>query len=761
MSQLIAEKRIDWEEKINIAMEVVWLLIIFLVPLYFDRFLFNPWEMAKNILFQSLTEILIALYLIKIVLFPSEIRNFTKIKKFYYLIPGMVFIIILGLSTIFSQVPWFSFWGSWERRMGYLAWLHFFAFGSILFLNLKSQKQIQRITITIVITSAIVVTYGFIQLLGLEPFEWSEEAFYTHRVYSTIGQPNFLGSWLLLIIPLIFYGLIKFKNFLVKFLMVLLLIAALACFVLTQSRGGWIGFVVAIFFFFTILFWLKNKKKIVLVILLLVLLGLSLIIYLNFHPLKINPTDHPLVIRLKTFSDVKVFGKYRLIHWQAAFDIIKNRPLTRILIGSGMGSQRFNLPKYYRPEFAIYEAPNIYLDYVHNDILDTLLTSGVLGLVSYLGLIIISFYLGFKKIRKNIFGLFLLTGLIGYLISLQFSFHIMSTLPYFWLYLGLIFWIHQQKDNEEKKEQNNKIFKIISIILIILITIFTIWWFNLRLYLASHYLLEATLEKIKGNWLSMIKYHNLSVKYQPDNPYFRQQYALALLESTPFQSNIDQAREFFDLGIKQIEAIPAKERPVEARNWIAWLLTEKANLTQEVIDFQKAEKAYQELAEFAPGAALTYGNWCGLKFYEQKWDETIEMCQKAINLYPDLNHPHLNPEHRSKIITEQISVYNKLALTYFRMKDFQTALSYYEKILRLDPNQIGVWFNISQIYYLKKDLETAIAKIYHGYIRQPNNPQWTIILSNLYREKNDLKNANYWAGVAEEIQKQKTGYKIP
>lgn len=749
-------------KKIDIAMEAIWLLIIFLVPLYFDRFIFNPWEMAKNILFQSLTEILLCLFLIKIIIV-GKYEFFTNIKiKIKYLIPGIIFIIILGISTIFSQVPWFSFWGSWERRMGYLAWLHFFIFAAILFFNLKTEIQIRRIIVTILIASSLVVIYGFIQLLGLEPFEWSEEAFTTHRVYSTIGQPNFYGSWLLLVIPLIFYSLIIFKNFYARFFISLLFIASLISLIFTQSRGGWIGFSLTIFLFFIISAWLKKKKKIVALLLILFTLLIGLTIYLNFHPPKFTPTDNPFIYRLKTLTNLKVFGRYRLMHWQASLDIIKNRILSRILIGSGLGSQRFNLPKYYQPEFAIYEAPNIYLDYTHNDILDMLLTSGVLGLISYLYLIGNAICFGFKKLNQGSqLPKYLIIGLFGYLVSLQFSFHVMSTLLYFWLFIIFLIINTQQPDNEII-QKDNRAFKIFSIILVIFLTCLSIWWFNLRLYLSSHYLLKATIEKLQGHWSSMIKYHQLAVGFQPDNPYFRQQFAFDLLEASSYQTYPQKAIEFLSLGIRNIEAIPEQEWPMEARNWICWLLTQKANLTKNWQDFAKAETYYQKLADFVPGAALTYNNWCGLKIYEENWSEAIKICQKALDLYPDINHPYLNPEHRQKIIDEMVAVYEKLAIIYSQTKDYQKAISNYKKILQLNPRQTPILMKLADLYVLTGDFETAISYLYHGHILEPNNPIWTDNLAFLYQKQGNLKKANYWREKTIEIQKQKKGiYQLP
>ena len=100
-------------KKINLdnIIEAIWLLIVFCVPLYFQQSLSNAFEVPKNILFQSLTELLLFLFLIKIVL----VGGFTKLNDFSrrikFLIPAFLLILIFGLSTMISRVPVFSFWG--------------------------------------------------------------------------------------------------------------------------------------------------------------------------------------------------------------------------------------------------------------------------------------------------------------------------------------------------------------------------------------------------------------------------------------------------------------------------------------------------------------------------------------------------------------------------------------------------------------------------------------------------------------------------
>ncbi|MDA2922935.1 hypothetical protein MYX07_06760, partial [Patescibacteria group bacterium AH-259-L07] len=87
-----------------------------------------------------------------------------------FILPAFIFIVILGIATIFSQSPHISFWGYYFRKMGYITWLHFFAFFLVLFFNLKNKKQILRIFYTVVIATAVSVLYGLLQISGLTYF---------------------------------------------------------------------------------------------------------------------------------------------------------------------------------------------------------------------------------------------------------------------------------------------------------------------------------------------------------------------------------------------------------------------------------------------------------------------------------------------------------------------------------------------------------------------------------------------------------------
>ncbi len=454
--------------------EIGWLLIFAFSPIFFAPFIHATWQIGESFLFQVLVEILCFVWLLKLVINWQKF-SLKKLKeillKFKPVLPALIFIFILGLATIFSQSSYYSFWGYYTRKMGYLIWLHFFLFFLILFFNLKTTKQIARIFYIITLTAGLVVFYGFLQVLGLDFFNWSEPPSLGYRVFSTLGQPNFLASWLLLVFPVIFWIIFRYSSqdhlkaplfstfkreekdhldkttntsFLKKIffrpIFVCLSLLTVILLVLTQSRAGWIGFFLALFFFIIIFSWQKNQKRLAISLFVFLVLFSVFIVALNVSPLQIKSTDHPLVIRFKTLSHLAEAGRLRLIWWQNSLDLIEQKPI--FSLGFGPETQHLNFPQYYEPEYAALEGINKIPDRAHNDILDMTLISGRLGLISYMLLILLVFFSGFKYILKgknhsSFMILILLTGLFGYLISLQFSFHVIPTAIYFWGYLAI------------------------------------------------------------------------------------------------------------------------------------------------------------------------------------------------------------------------------------------------------------------------------------------------------------------------------------
>jgi hypothetical protein len=85
--------------------------------------------------------------------------------------------------------------------------LHYIVFFLIVILNLKNWQQIKRIIFAALSSSAIVCLYGFLQYADLDFVSWKKSAVFQGRIFSSLGQPNFLGHWLIMVIPLSIYCL--------------------------------------------------------------------------------------------------------------------------------------------------------------------------------------------------------------------------------------------------------------------------------------------------------------------------------------------------------------------------------------------------------------------------------------------------------------------------------------------------------------------------------------------------------------------------
>jgi len=454
--------------KIRFWLDISCLAVFLIVPFYFGQFFLKPFPIAWQISFYGCLLFCFFFWVLEVINSFFSRKGMKQDKKFSLsnkdlflaVVPFFIFIVVNFLSSLFSEHSLISFWGSYERGFGFLTWLFLFLFYCFLIFNLKTKDQLVKIIGVIIGVNLFVCLYGLLQLTGFDFIQWSEEPVLTKRVFSTLGQPNFLGSWLVLTMPLIFWSLVfallkaikEKKSFLVVLPFLFLFLLNIFILIFTQSRGAWLGFFGQIFFVFLFLLYYFRKKRAFYIFLSLSLLTFVLLflyfIFVLFHfqeldisSLSFNQSDeNTLEARISSLANLGgATGRLRLFFWRDAIDLVLQKPI----LGYGLENQRFYYLSYYRPEFAVLEAINHYPDRAHNEIFDVLLTSGVLGLVSYLFFLIISFYLGLKRSLKNLdfsgsIVLALLIGVFGYLVSLLFSFHIIPTAVYFVGFLALI-----------------------------------------------------------------------------------------------------------------------------------------------------------------------------------------------------------------------------------------------------------------------------------------------------------------------------------
>ncbi len=484
----------NWNRRLNYAIEWLYLAVIFILPLVFIPTIYTTFEIPKVTIFRSITIVLLILFMLKTIFckrleVPKLMRK-SKMHKFLIWC-GIGFFLFYFLATIFSESPLVSIWGWYPRLQGMYTFLSYLIFGAVMFLELgdndgSKKKKLQRLIITIFVSSALVSLIAVLQKFIPEflPF-WNDAAF-EGRVYGTMGNPNYLGSFLIMVIPLILILMLekRSKGYSLAGLF-LALILNFGALYFTYSRAAYLGLLVSL----VLLFWVYAKKKhspgifwgtIASILVLIGVVGL-----INIFGQNLKSTFFE---RLKFQGSHIESVETRLQMWPAVVKQILARPLT------GYGPETFAL------SFSKFAPANIntdiskgdYPDRAHNEILDIAAQIGIPGLVCYLAFLILLFVISIKKILKETHEsswlyLGLLCGVLALFISNQFGFSVTVLWAYFFLFIAILMRYLWQEDVQLIKLNVSKT----SVVLVILAVTFLggalIYFQNYRLVEADYF----------------------------------------------------------------------------------------------------------------------------------------------------------------------------------------------------------------------------------------------------------------------------------
>jgi hypothetical protein len=102
--------------------------------------------------------------------------------------------IIVFFTNIIGVHPMLSFWGNYERMMGFIVTIHLFLYLLMLIGVFSEAGSNRKVLSTSVLSALAVVLYGFIQSSGVA-FQIRQ---IDERLFSTIGNPAFLAGFLLI-----------------------------------------------------------------------------------------------------------------------------------------------------------------------------------------------------------------------------------------------------------------------------------------------------------------------------------------------------------------------------------------------------------------------------------------------------------------------------------------------------------------------------------------------------------------------------------
>lgn len=409
--------------------EWAWLLAAALAPLAFNPFACSPFELPKAALVQAcaLAAVLFAL------LSPSAGKGGGRTPMLWPL--GALGAATL-LATLVSINRSASLWGSFERQQGLLTVAAYLALAGVVAARLRAWPQALRLLRALVWAGAPVVVYALIQTLGRDPLPWETDA--ASPVVATIGRANFLGSYLVLLIPL---TAVAARLAARRWPYWLLLGGQAVALVATQARAAWLGAAVAIPALFIPWAVAARRRGLALAGVGLAVGLVAALVALNLAPALPPALERaPGLARLASLTDTQSGSTAaRLTIWAAGAGLIADRPL----LGYGPETTDLAFAPVYPPQLVYYQGRAAVVDRLHNVWLDQAATTGIIGALALAALLIATLALAARTLRRavdpraRLLAAGLLAAFLGHLVDMQFSFEVTASATVFFLLVGL------------------------------------------------------------------------------------------------------------------------------------------------------------------------------------------------------------------------------------------------------------------------------------------------------------------------------------
>lgn len=357
-------------------------------------------------------------WLIKIIINRKFILKRTPLD-----LPLLLFLLSQIISTIFSIDSHVSIWGYYSRFNGGLLSTISYILLYYAFVSNFPKEKIKKILLVVLGSGFLVSIYGILEHFGIDKDIWVQDV--QNRVFSTLGQPNWLAAYLAVLIPISIGFVIS--NIQIKnqkyfiFAMYFLSFIFYICLLFTKSRSGFIGLWISLIVFYLswVLFTLLTQKlsqnsphlsaiasicgniNRLIGIFAFYLILVTFILGTPFP--QINRFTLPELINTQSSSgqaieqpskplggsviDIGITesGIIRRIVWKGALDIFKNHPL----FGTGVETFAFAYYKYRPVEHNMTSEWDFLYNKAHNEYLNFAANTGAFGLGSYLFIIVV------------------------------------------------------------------------------------------------------------------------------------------------------------------------------------------------------------------------------------------------------------------------------------------------------------------------------------------------------------------------------------
>ncbi|MDP3764308.1 MAG: O-antigen ligase family protein [bacterium] len=475
---MLNKKYINWIIKLG-------LLAVPILPLVITKSLYFPFITGRNFIFRIIIEIIFVLW-VWLMMVDANYRPRASI----ILYSVIAWLGVLFLATIFSVSPYKSFWSGFERMEGFWGYWHYFIYFLVLISVFKKERDWVTFFGVSLATSLVVSFYAVAQIFGLADIHQGDD-----RIDATMGNATYLAIYIVFHIFLLAWLFFKSEGKSIFLRMGLLALILFETFIVykTATRGAILGLIAGLFIG-TIVNAIYSRgltRK-------LALGGLGAIIFLVIGFITVKDTSFvkssDVLTRFASISFSETTTQSRFIIWNMAYQAWQEKPI----LGWGPENFVYIFSKYYKSELWRQEP---WFDRAHNVFLDWLTATGLVGLLSYLGMFASAVLVLWKLFRLNkitpkIATVFL-GMLVAYFIHNIFVFDNFTSYMVFFAVLAYLHWLYVRTsaDLSDSKLLEAmivpKIARYVITLTIGVVVVFSLYWFNAKPILAAKSIIDS------------------------------------------------------------------------------------------------------------------------------------------------------------------------------------------------------------------------------------------------------------------------------
>lgn len=693
--------------------------------------LFFPYITLKQIYFNIIIEILSIIWVLFLLQHPAFRPRLSLISL------GLLSFFIAILVSCFTGVDFnLGFWGSSERMLGWFQIVHFLIYYFIIITVFRTWNDWRKLFISSIVISSIVVLYGIGEKMGLTAAGQN-----VGRIVSTLGNATYIGSLTIfnIYVALLLFFKEKEGNF-IRFFYVVAIGLFFIGLLLSGTRGAYIGFMAGfISILFLSIFIVENKKikKYCIVGLSIVIIGVFSLIFLS--KIIIKKDDSSIInriISIGSFLEARSMQS-RITGWKPVFQEFPSHPF----LGTGWGTFSTTFDKHFDSKYYSLDPDAPYLDHAHNNILEILSTTGLIGLTAYLFVFTITIYyivIGFRKKAITPSDFLLLIALItSYLIQNLVLFDTLISYIQLFMIFGYVYWLLNNKQEPIKPKKINQFIIIPIIVIMGIATLWIVYQYNIRSIYMFTKIIDGEIAFSTNNVVEAQKKYKEVFDY---NIHTDREARNRFIQHTVMRNNLlsslpeKQVKEIVEIVIKEAEK-NIKYNPLSHMGYLllgkAFIFGMQLSKDQDIANLylKKAEESFNKSIERSPGRAYSYFEKANFYLMTNQIDKAVDLINYGVSLNPKFSNGYCilstiyffkNEENKlyesadnclkneGTMSLDNVTIIVLMIDYYNKKKDFDKISKLYTILSNIDPLGKEYWIARTNIYIKQGNKEEAI-----------------------------------------------------